>query len=120
MREKPKDGFVSISEQEARGQAPPAPPASVSEDQVAGPYGRWRPAQEAELAMPDLQLPQSPDEACDDEKQVQFVAVHSQEEEVTFEEKVLEKKLSTGNETFKKRQVKPASRRNVRPRESSP
>lgn len=111
---------MSIAEQEAHGTRATVPdPASVaatSTEQTYSPYGQWQPVEDPAVQMPDLQLPVT--EAAEEETENPVPA--EQAGEISFEEKVVEKKISNGSDAFKKRQVKPASRRNVRKRESSP
>lgn len=65
--------------------------------------------------MPDLQLPLG-----DRVEEVEQQQPLPEEQEIKFEEKVVDKRISVGNETFKKRQVKDGTKRNVRRREASP
>lgn len=69
--------------------------------------------------MPDLQLPVSEYDA-DAADDYQPLPADEQETEIHFEEKVVQKKISSGSDTFKKRQVKPETKRNVRRRDASP
>lgn len=124
VREKPKDGFLSLVEQEAHsarsGSVKSETPITVttSVDQKISPYGQWKAVEDPALHMPDLQLPVT--EADADEEEHEEALPAEQAEEIIFEEKVVEKKISNGNDCFKKRQVRPAARRNVRKRDSSP
>lgn len=122
VREKPKDGFLTMAEQEANGTRPSLPfpescgSPSGDSSQTYSPYGQWKAVEDTSLQMPDLQLPA--DEA--EEEQEVYQPLSQEEQEFKFEEKVVDKKISTGTDTFKKRQVKPGTKRNVRRRESSP
>lgn len=122
VREKPKSGFLSLTEQESSaGTAipPVASPEYSSKDSSAGPYGTWQPVEvDQSLQMPDLQLPENENAECADD--VEPIIPPELREDVKFEEKVISKKLAPSNETFRKRHVASDKRRNVRKRESSP
>ena len=83
------------------------------------PYGQWKPVEETPSQMPDLQLPVD-DSATEHTDEYQLLPLEVPDNNIHFEEKVVQKKISSGKDTFKKRQIKPDTKRNVRRRDTSP
>lgn len=121
-REKPKDGYVPLLEQDGTeydSLIPTSEEVPSWQSAIPAPFGRWeevKTKEEVDKDLVDLQLPAEED---DEEEEQEVVAVPQQniKKEITFTEKTLEKPMSSKtNVEFKKRKVNDNAKRNVRQR----
>ena len=123
-REKPKDGFVPLSEQDGTEydvQEPSSTEVPSWQSSIPDPFGRWesvKTKEEIEGEAVDLQLPKNEDDdpPVVPEKLLEAKAA-VKKEPITFTEKTLDKPMSSKtNIEFKKRKLNDNTKKNVRRR----